>query len=81
MHSTLNSSEDRLKILGSLNQWWACIPQNAQEACTTCGDSNVRTPGRKGYNQDAKGHVTLLHSIEENIHLLGAYYRLGNLYT
>lgn len=37
-------------FLGSLNLWWACIPQNAQEACATCGDTNIRAPERRSYN-------------------------------
>lgn len=37
-------------FLGSLNLWWVCIPQNSQEACATCGDTNIRAPERRSYN-------------------------------
>lgn len=47
IHPILNSPPKRLDILVSLNQWWVCISQNAQEACTVCGDRNIRAPGKK----------------------------------
>ena len=82
VHQILISSPNRLEILGSLNQWWVCIPQNAHEACDIWGDTDNKGPGRKQYTQDAIGHVPWPKVIEEyHFYLLGASYRLSNLPT
>lgn len=57
IHQILIFSPNRLEILGSLNQWWVCVPQNAHEAYATWGDTNIKAPGRKQYTQDAIGRV------------------------